>query len=102
MNRILTAASVALALGAAAMHDSPAAAEELIVVEVTPVANELARHLQVGVGSIPPQVNLPSKVAAAVCAATLKELRETRGGRCVAVEVSQGLIKAVRQEMRGG
>lgn len=102
MNRILSAASVALALGAAPMHAAPAAAEDLIIVETSRVATELARHLQVGPDSIPSQVSLPSKTAAAVCDATLKELRESRGGRCAAVDMSQGLIEAVRRAMRGG
>jgi hypothetical protein len=102
MTRILGAASVALALGAASMQATPVAAEDLIIVEVRPVATELARHLQVGVDRIPPQVSLPDKIAAAVCETTLKELREARGGRCVAVAMSQNLIEAVRRAMRGG
>lgn len=106
MKRILVAASVAmgLGLGAAPLHVGPAAANDKIIVEVSPVASELARHLQVSPGSIPATVNLPAKIAAVVCNATLKQLRERgqSGGRCVAVSMSQGLIQAVRQELRGG
>ena len=104
MRRPLGAAAVAIALAAGPMHAASAQSGDLIVVEVAPVAGELARHLQVSPDRIPSSVDLPSKVAAAVCHATLKQLRESGGGqgRCVAVSMSQGLIQAVRQAMRGG
>lgn len=96
MKKTLTAVSVALMLGTA-----PASAQEVVIVEVRPVVTDLASHLRVAPDTIPPSVQLPSKVAAVVCKTTLKQLRDG-GGRCVAAGMSQGLIEAVRRAMREG
>lgn len=96
------AAAIATVLGAAPL---PAmAADQLVIVEVAPVASELAAHLRASPDTLPPSVDLPEKLAAVVCKATLKQLRDSKGGspnaRCVAVGMSQGLIQAVRQKMK--
>lgn len=101
MKSILTAAAVALGIAIAPLPGGTASAEQVVIVDVTPVAPELASHLRIRVETVPPSVDLPDKLAAVVCDATLKQLRES-GGRCVAVGMSQGLIQAVRQAMRGG
>lgn len=99
----LTAALTALAMVAAPMQ-AAAAPDEIVIVDVAPISSELASHLRVGPDKLPPSVGLPSKVAAVVCRVTLKQLRDSRGsapqGNCVAVGMSQGLIDAVRTEMR--
>lgn len=104
MKSSLTAAATGLALLGLAPVQAAAAPDELVIVEVTPLANDLAAHLQVGPDRIPPSVGLPSKLAAVVCERTLKQLRDSRGlgpnANCVAVGMSQGLIQAVRQEMK--
>lgn len=98
MHKFLTAASIALLLGAAPLAR---AADDIVIVEVKPVSTDLASHLKVSPANLPPQVDMPGKLAAVVCNVTLKQLRDG-GGRCVAVNMSQGLIQAVRQAMRGG
>jgi hypothetical protein len=98
MQKTLTAAAAALMLGAAPMN---AQAQEVVIVDTGRVVAELASHLRVSPNDVPPSVNLSDKLAAVVCEATLKQLREG-GGRCVAVAMSQGLIQAVRQAMREG
>lgn len=100
MKSILTATSVALALAVVPVHAAQAE-EELVIVDVSPVATDLAAHLKVDVARVPVTVDLPSKTAAVVCESTLKQLRDG-GGRCVAVGMSQGLIQAVRSAMRSG
>lgn len=98
----LGAAAIAMTLGIAPL---PAmAADELVIVDVAPVATELAAHLRASPDTLPPSVDMPDKLAAVVCAVTLKQLRDSKGGnpnaRCVAVGMSQGLIQAVRQKMK--
>lgn len=100
MTRFLSAAAVALSLGAAQFLAAPAMAADMVTVDVKPVASELARHLQVTPDRIPGTVKLPAKIAAGVCETSLGQLRET-GAHCSATSMSQGLIKAVRQSMRG-
>ena len=100
MKRLIsTAAVAALALGTAPLP-AAAAPDEIVIVDVAPVSRDLASHLRVGPDKLPPSVGLPSKLAAVVCKVSLKELRAPRAN-CVAVGMSQGLIDAVRQEMRG-
>ena len=100
----IAAAVIALALGAAPASAAPA--DDLVIVEVNTVASDLAAHLRVGPDTLPPSVDMPSKLAAVVCERTLKQLRDSRGlgpnANCVAVGMSQGLIQAVRQAMRRG
>lgn len=99
---VILAAAAALALGSAPLPAS-AAPEQLVIVDVAPVSRELASHLKVGLDKLPPSVDLSDKLAAAVCKATLKQLRDSRGnalkGNCVAVGMSQGLLEAVRLQM---
>lgn len=99
---MLGAAAIAMAFGAAPV---PAvAADQLVIVDVAPVAPELAAHLGASPDTLPPSVDMPEKLAAVVCEVTLKQLRDSKGGnpnaRCVAVGMSQGLIQAVRQKMK--
>lgn len=98
---MMIAAAAVLALGSAPLPS--AAAEQVVVVDVAPVSRDLASHLRTGVDKLPPTVDLPDKLAAVVCKATLKQLRDSRGalpkGNCVAVGMSQGLIEAVRLQM---
>lgn len=100
MTRFLSASAVALSLGAAQLIAAPAMATDRVVVDVKPVASELARHLQVTPDRIPATVEMSAKLAAGVCETTLGQLRQS-GLRCTATSMSQGLIKAVRQSMRG-
>lgn len=105
--RLVTAAPVALGLGVAAMLGTmpmtaaPAFAAETVSVTTASVATELARHLQVSPRDIPGSVTMPIKLAAAVCERSLADLRASGAGGCAAADVSQGLIKAVRDAMRG-
>ena len=96
------AAVIALALGTAPL--SAMAADELVIVDVAPVASDLAAHLRAAPNTLPPSVDMPDKLAAVVCAVTLKQLRDSKGAnskaRCAAVDMSQGLIQAVRQKMK--
>lgn len=100
---VLTAAVAALALGSAPLPAS-AAPDEVVIVDVAPVSRDLASHLRVGLDKVPRSVDLPDKLAAVVCKMSLKQLRDSRGAapkaRCVAVGMSQGLIDAVRVDMR--
>ena len=97
-------AAIALATCAAQLPVAAASTEEIVIVDVAPVAPELAAHLRVGPDKIPVTVNLPSKLAAVVCEVSLKQLRDSKGinpnSNCVAIGMSQGLIQAVRQEMK--
>src|SRR5699024_9907622 len=79
----------------------PALAGDQVVVDLKPVASELARHLQVTPDRIPATVELPAKLAAGVCETSRGNLRQS-GSSCSATSMSQGVIKAVRQSMRGG
>ena len=101
---VITAVAAALALGTAPLPAS-AAPDEIVIVDVAPVSRDLASHLRVGRDKLPGAVELPSKLAAVVCKVSLKQLRESRGAgpraNCVAVGMSQGLIDAVRRDMRG-
>lgn len=99
MKRFLSASALALALGAVPLIGGQALAADTVIVDVKPVASELARHLQVTPDRIPSTVELPAKVAAGVCETSLGQLRQS--GACQATSMSQGLIKAVRQSMRG-
>lgn len=98
---VMVVVLLALAPGAALMHPAASAAET-ITVDTSSVATKLARHLQVAPDRIPATVPLATKHAAVVCNVTLGDLRASPSGRCTATEMSQGLIQAVRQAMRGG
>lgn len=101
MTRFLSAAAVALAIGATQFYAMPTMASDMVVVDVKPMASELARHLQVTPDKIPATVELPAKLAAGVCETSLGQLRQSENARCTATSMSQGLIKAVRQSLRG-
>lgn len=100
---VMIAAVAAMALGSG--HLQPAtAADSVIIVDTVPISRDLASHLRVTPDKLPRSVELPDKLAAVVCKVSLKQLRDSRGaapkGNCVAVGLSQGLIDAVRLELR--
>ncbi len=101
--RSLRAAAIALVLGAAPLQ-AVIAADQMVAVETARVAPELAAQLHAAPATLPASVDMPEKQAAAVCNATLKQLRDSKGadGRahCSAAAMSQGLIQAVRQKMK--
>ena len=80
------------------------AADQRVIVDTARVAPELAAQLHAAPANLPAWVEMPEKQAAAVCNATLKQLRDSKGAdgraRCTAAGMSQGLIQAVRQKMK--
>jgi hypothetical protein len=102
MRRVVTAA--VLALGAVAM--TPATAQlvggGLVVVNVSNVANNIARDLDVNVSQIPVTVQAPISVAAAVCGLDVNVLAQQRQEgqrRCDATSNNAALNRIVQSQL---
>src|SRR5215212_7382308 len=97
--------AAALALGTVSVT-SPAAAQlvggGLVVVNISNVANNIARDLDVNVSNIPVTVQVPVSVAAAVCGLDVNVLSQQRqdGQRtCPATTNNAALNKIVQRQL---
>jgi hypothetical protein len=91
----------AAALGASAFLASGAFAASLITVDVSNVANNIAKNLSVDVSQIPVTVQVPVDVAANVCNVAVSVLGTSgSGGTCKAVSDSTALDQAVQAAMK--
>lgn len=95
------------ALAACALVATPASAQlvggGLVVVNVSNVANNIARDLSIDVRNVPITVQVPVSVAAAVCDIDVNVLAQQRkdGPRtCTAESTSSALNKFVQKQMR--
>ena len=96
-----------LAAAAAMIAAAPAVAQQtgggLVVVNVSNVANNIARDLDINVSNVPVTVQVPVAVAAAVCNVDVNVLaRQGRGGEtreCTAESTSDALNKVVQRQM---
>ena len=102
MRKVVTAA--VLAIGGFAM--TPATAQlvggGLVVVNVSNVANNIARDLDVNVSNIPVTVQAPISVAAAVCGLDVNVLAKQRQEgqrRCDATSNNAALNKIVQSQL---
>jgi hypothetical protein len=102
MRRVMTAAM--LAFGAVAM--TPATAQlvggGLVVVNISNVANNIARDLDVNVSQIPVTVQAPISVAAAVCGLDVNVLaaqRQEGQRRCDATSNNAALNRIVQSQL---
>ena len=92
---------------AAALAAAPATAQlvggGLVVVNVSNVANNIARDLDVNVSNIPVTVQVPVSVAAAVCNLDVNVLaRQGRGGatrECTAESTNTALNRVVQRQL---
>jgi hypothetical protein len=92
---------------AAVMAASPALAQQsgggLVVVNISNVANNIARDLDVNVSNIPVTVQVPVSVAAAVCGLTVNALAtQGRGGdtrTCDATSNNAALNRIVQRQL---
>ena len=91
---------------AAAMAAAPATAQlvggGLVVVNVSNVANNIARDLDVNVSNIPVTVQVPVGIAAAVCgvnANVLAQQKKTGGAACDATSNNAALNKIVQRQL---
>jgi hypothetical protein len=92
---------------AAIMAASPALAQQsgggLVVVNISNVANNIARDLDVSVSNIPVTVQVPVSVAAAVCNLNVNVLaRQGRGGEtrtCEAESNNAALNRIVQRQL---
>ncbi len=92
---------------AAVMAASPALAQQsgggLVVVNISNVANNIARDLDVNVSNIPVTVQVPVSVAAAVCGLTVNALaQQGRGGdtrTCEATSNNAALNRIVQRQL---
>ncbi len=91
---------------AAAMVATPAMSQlvggGLVVVNVSNVANNIARDLDVNVSNIPVTVQVPVGIAAAVCgvnANVLAQQKKTGGSACDATSNNAALNKIVQRQM---
>lgn len=103
MRKMMMAA--ALALGTATIT-APATAQlvggGLVVVNVSNVANNIARDLDVNVSNIPVTVQVPVGVAATVCdvnANVLAQQRKDGTAECTAKNTSTALNQIVQRQM---
>jgi hypothetical protein len=92
---------------AAAMAAAPALAQQggngLVVVNISDVANNIARDLDVNVSNIPVTVQVPVSVAAAVCNLNVNVLaRQGQGGAtrtCDATSNNAALNRIVQRQL---
>lgn len=92
---------------AAAFAAAPALAQQsgggLVVVNISDVANNIARDLEVNVSNIPVTVQVPVSVAAAVCNLDVNVLaRQGRGGEtrsCDATSNNAALNRIVQRQL---
>lgn len=101
--RMLVAAvgSASLLLTAPLAHSQQ---EGLINVEISNVANDIARELSVEVSQIPVTVQAPIDVAANVCGVEVNVLSQSGGGQggCQAKSTSSALNQIVQRQLKGG
>jgi hypothetical protein len=105
MNRTKTLLATA---AAAAMFAAPAAfaqqQEGLITVNISNVANDIARNLSISVEQVPVTVQAPIDVAANVCGVAVNVLG-TQGGsaaQCEANQTSEALNQIVQSQVEEG
>jgi hypothetical protein len=91
---------------AALIAATPALAQQtgggLVVVNISNVANNIARDLDVNVSNIPVTVQVPVGIAAAVCdvnANVLAQQRRNGGSTCTAQNTSTALNQIVQRQM---
>ena len=103
MRKFMMAA--ALALGTATIS-APATAQlvggGLVVVNISNVANNIARDLDVNVSNIPVTVQVPVGIAPTVCdvnANVLAQQRKNGGAECTAKNTSTALNQIVQRQM---
>ena len=93
----------ATTLHAASQEPASAAERASVLVDVSNVAEELARKLSVELSRIPPGVDMRIEAAAKVCAATPDMLAYAEAGGqqigCEATMVSDELIRALGEQL---
>lgn len=97
---------LAAAVGAASIGLAPMAMAQqsgLVNVEISNVANDLARNLSVDVSQIPVTVQVPVGVAANVCgvaANVLGQQKGAAGSSCAAKSTSTALNQIVQKQVK--
>ena len=100
--------SFAAVLGAATLACAPFAMAQqsgLVNVEVSNVANDIAKNLSVDVSQIPVTVQVPVGVAANVCgvdANVLAQQKKDGGASCAAKSASGALNQVVQKQLKKG
>jgi hypothetical protein len=93
------------AVAAASLAIAPAFAQPALVsVEISNVANDIARNINVDVSQIPVTVQVPVGVAANVCgvaASVLGQQRDSGTSPCRATSTSGALDQAVQRQLKG-
>lgn len=77
----------------------------LVNVDVSNVANNIAKNINVDVSQIPVTVQVPIGVAANVCGAAANVLGQQRGTAsegCTATSTSTALDQVVQRQLKGG
>ena len=99
---MVTAAFAAGAIALAAPAPAQLVGGGLVVVNISNVANNIARDLDVNVSNIPVTVQVPVSVAAAVCGLDVNVLaRQRQDGqrRCDASSNNQALNRIVQRQL---
>jgi hypothetical protein len=106
MNRITTCISTAACAALLTFGGSAFAQQSgLVNVEVSNVANDIARNLSVDVSQIPVTVQAPIGVAANVCGVAANVLGKQAaggGGSCTATSTNTALNQIVQKQLKKG
>lgn len=98
--------SLMVAFGFSALVSGGAVAQQsgLVVVDISNVANNIARNINVDVSQIPVTVQAPIGVAANVCgvdANVLAQQKNAGGATCDASSTSTALNQIVQRQLKG-
>lgn len=96
--------TVALAVGLAAAPALAQNNEGLVTVNISNVANDIAKNLSIDVSQIPVSVQVPVGVAANVCGVDANVLaKQKQGGTatCDANSTSNALDQVVQKQLKG-
>jgi hypothetical protein len=99
---------LAIAASATLLAAAPVAMAQqsgLVNVEISNVANDIARNLSVDVSQIPVSVQVPVGVAANVCGVAANVLAQQKGatsGGCTAKNSSTALNEVVQKQLKKG
>lgn len=99
--------SFMVAFGLSALVSGGALAQQsgLVVVDISNVANNIAKNINVDVSQIPVTIQAPIGVAANVCevsANVLAKQKDGGGASCDATSTSTALNQIVQRQLKGG
>jgi hypothetical protein len=103
MKALKTLAAAVLGIGAFAGTGAFAQQEGLINVDVSNVANNIARNINVDVSQVPVTVQVPIGIAANVCGVAANVLGSQRGAggaNCTATSTSNALDNLVQNQLK--